>query len=524
MLLPTLLILAALSALTGGYLVWRGARGRVVGDHPMCGQCGFDLVGTPPEARRCSECGADLEGADAVAIGARQRRWRVAAVGAALLVPGLGLPAVVGWGRANNVDWQQRKPVWWLAREAESRDAQVSLPALRELLARSKAGTLSKQQSADLVARALRAQADATRPWLGEWGDVVEQSRRAGDVTDEQWATYARQAVRDLVQFRTREKIRRDGRIRGRLALGAARVGRGRDLTAYIRVDALEIGGHDLMAGTKPMDVAWRVLAAIPAALAGGEFAPRGRAALEGAPDGPQAGVMRGRIRVVDGPTPSQRAIPLTTVPPPTSNPEAIRKWVADRQQSMRALYSGDLQTALADVNFEVPLKFELVGRETPLARPVVDEKLRAEVQRCIRVAEVRLSDVVPHVTFRAVRPPVDLAFKIFVRDGDRELPVGTTAYSRADGAMQTRLGGIPHFEGDGRPSPVLKATTVDVILRPDAGVAEETADIVEFWGEEVVFRDVTVLGRGEGTRTRVRSFTVPRAGPTPTSPPATQR
>jgi predicted amidophosphoribosyltransferase len=58
-----------------GLLLLRlGLAGRILDDHPICRQCGFDLTGKPKGSSRCAECGADLQNGHAVRIGHHQRR------------------------------------------------------------------------------------------------------------------------------------------------------------------------------------------------------------------------------------------------------------------------------------------------------------------------------------------------------------------------------------------------------------------------------------------------------------------
>jgi cytohesin len=83
----------------GLLLVWRYLRGRVVGEHPQCRRCGYDLFGLPNDHQRCPECGANLRGRQAVLIGRRKRRWR-----AGLIALALAAGALAGlWAGANAI-------------------------------------------------------------------------------------------------------------------------------------------------------------------------------------------------------------------------------------------------------------------------------------------------------------------------------------------------------------------------------------------------------------------------------------
>jgi hypothetical protein len=84
--LTLLITVSSLLAVLGLSLVRRGLRGRRVGDHPVCGRCGFDLFALPPEQAKCPECGNDLGASAAVHTGHRVRRMPLVYVGAAMLL------------------------------------------------------------------------------------------------------------------------------------------------------------------------------------------------------------------------------------------------------------------------------------------------------------------------------------------------------------------------------------------------------------------------------------------------------
>jgi hypothetical protein len=87
----------AMVTLVGALLFVRGWRGRKVNDHPICGRCGFDLVGTVTAqlgvgAEICPECGASLLVQGMVQHGLKERRKALIAAGVVVL-----LGSVLGW-------------------------------------------------------------------------------------------------------------------------------------------------------------------------------------------------------------------------------------------------------------------------------------------------------------------------------------------------------------------------------------------------------------------------------------------
>jgi hypothetical protein len=235
-----------------------GLRGRRVDDHPLCRRCGFDLTGRPDESTRCAECGADLARRRAVRAGHRERRRAVRAghrerrrgpltVGTLLLLATVVPAGIVGGGRLRGVDWNRYKPQWWLMSEADGKDVAASDLALAELLRRMTADGLSDANRATLVARALDQQGDPAKRWLRTWGEVVEQARAGGHVSDEQWVRYLRQAIGPEAltlyigpeTFGTGEEIS--------LRRGPFRIGRGHPaLVAFFWVPTLKHWGQTL--------------------------------------------------------------------------------------------------------------------------------------------------------------------------------------------------------------------------------------------------------------------------------------
>src|SRR5690606_37651967 len=124
------------------------------------------------------------------------------------------------------VDWQKQKPAWWLAREARSSDMVKRESALSTLLARVSGGVLTKSEVEKLVARGLQVQKDLRLPWSLAWGDIIEQARLAGQVSDEQWETYARQAVAHAITLRLNQRLRRFEGVSFWVDYAPGRVGR----------------------------------------------------------------------------------------------------------------------------------------------------------------------------------------------------------------------------------------------------------------------------------------------------------
>src|SRR5438093_6568803 len=94
----SVMVFAGGFVLIGAALLWRGLRGRRVGDHTYCRRCGFNLFGSAADLKVCPECGADLTIPRATVIGVLQRRWGLAGGGAIMLLPALAVLVTVGVG------------------------------------------------------------------------------------------------------------------------------------------------------------------------------------------------------------------------------------------------------------------------------------------------------------------------------------------------------------------------------------------------------------------------------------------
>lgn len=182
----------ALAAAVAVLLILLGRRSRIVGDHPVCGACGYDLFGRPAESSRCSECGTELGLAGAVVIGQRIPRRRLLWSGRGLLAASMVALIWGGWWQASRVPWIQYKPMWWLMRDARSGEPAARHSVCAELTRRVAAGGLKQAHldaAADFGLDVLHAPAlaDADR----EWGDFIEAAHATKRLSSDRWERYA---------------------------------------------------------------------------------------------------------------------------------------------------------------------------------------------------------------------------------------------------------------------------------------------------------------------------------------------
>jgi hypothetical protein len=193
--------------LAGGLaLVAAGLRGRRIDNHPVCRRCGFDLVGIYPAAGRCTDCGASTEAVGAVRLGNRRRRPRMVWAGAVVLFLGAmlgtaaaGLPRLEeNWRRFQSTEWLIDALAWEdqlpSSDEYGWMDDRWGVPSARELLNRYDRGAITHAQLDKMIEAVLRRQADRSKRWHPEVGDLFERAMVDGLCTAVQRMRYVRQA------------------------------------------------------------------------------------------------------------------------------------------------------------------------------------------------------------------------------------------------------------------------------------------------------------------------------------------
>ncbi|MEM8874777.1 MAG: hypothetical protein AAGD32_11040 [Planctomycetota bacterium] len=188
-----------LALVLGLILLTIGMRGRRVGDHPYCRQCGYDLFGNP-DAMTCNECGRSVASPQERVVGMRHRRRGLVWGGTLLLIVSVVGQGLIGLDAATDVDWQAWKPNWWLVAEAD-RNPDVHLT----LATRWFDGKLTEKHKSELVALAF-AGSDGPS-WSIGWEPIIEQGLRDGLLDDEQLAVLADTIA--VLGLDARPKVRR---------------------------------------------------------------------------------------------------------------------------------------------------------------------------------------------------------------------------------------------------------------------------------------------------------------------------
>ena len=190
--MPDLLTIAFIGlAALGLGLFWRGWRGRRIDNHPWCRKCRFDLFGAAAGSTRCPECGANLDDAKAVRVGRRRRRPVMIACGSLLIAVGAAWLGLLASGALAKINWNQYKPTWWLAIEAQSTDPSTLPPILDELIARLDRGELSEARIRALVTGALDSLGPTPAAWPIEWDNFAQRAWTLDRLDEETKVRYA---------------------------------------------------------------------------------------------------------------------------------------------------------------------------------------------------------------------------------------------------------------------------------------------------------------------------------------------
>jgi hypothetical protein len=503
-LIPAILVITIAAALPGAIIFWRGWHGRRVGVHPFCRRCGFDLFGKPADSTACPECGAHLASRRATVVGVRQHKPALLTLGSFLLLFGLTPIALVAWGRYRNIDWQRHKPVGWLLHEAGSSTKTTQDAALKELIRRLTAGTLTKVQVTRAVDWGLKVQGDAAKPWNAGWGDLIEAARAAGSTSDSQWETYCKQAAEiGWLTARLRPKIRRGDATISELAAGTARVGTQPTVFAVIREAGLVIDGKQVLEPADTDSGGTTLSSTAVDSIAG--TSPELDRALRDMPLGLHRGFLRVKLRLISATAAPYfpRYFPrLEWGSPAMGHPwmrqQALRAMALEQQalQDQQARLEG-MWTTWAHVELQLPVHFELVGPDQPVGDAITDESLRAAIESSLSVRRITIHD--QRVDFELncnQPPPVSLYFKVLLRAGPNEWPVGRATIERVPGGGSGPGGwGIEYITGELPPGAAPAAGTFDVVLRPDVDPDDfgRRPDRDSYWGREVILKNIPV-------------------------------
>jgi len=370
------------------------------------------------------------------------------------------------WPRVTAHNWDAYKPTWWLVTKARSLDEVKSGSALNELIKRIKDDKLPKETIASMVREALTIQADVEHPWVPLWGDVVTTARSMNLVSDEDWRAFARQAL--VPELVVRSRIVEGDPVAATLFLHK-RAPTDPVLVVQVRHEQTSLGDQAILA-QRNMNTQLSQQLTMPGR-------PRLPSFIEigyGRNIWPWAA--RSTDQLIADVAPGKHVFDSSWT-------------IVISEGTLGGGTTGYTTTAdLFSQTIQLRANVEVLPRGTQTVEPASDESLRPAMEAALSLAycSARRSGSARTMIrglFNFDAPPMDFAFDVFVRSGDREWPVGQFDSEREypwgfSGAFGGRVDGVL---GD----------QVDVILRPSQAAARQTLRITRIWNGEIVFENV---------------------------------
>lgn len=361
-----------------------------------------------------------------------------------LLVP-VGALLSLSMSRLN---WIQITPVSWLRASARAGTGPASDRALNELVRRLNASKLSSEQIDTLVSDALKVQADLTRTWQPDWGNIIEAARGKGAVSDEDWETYAKQAVAGAFTLQVRPEVRRGDPLPYRIRELAGRVGNGDAFWVSHERGQLKLGNVTHTSGGSG--------GSLLTPFGGGSFGSYASLTPEE------------WARIPDGPQEAHVTLAFT-----------VREYQSNP----------DRGPVITEQSVTLTSQWEIVRADQPTVTVTSPSEHREAVRDSLKNIELtrrKQADGTPYLEgmFRLNQPPMDLAFDVVLRSGSREWKQGTVSIVS---------GGNTHWSTSSEDVPDADVTKVDVVFVPSEEVARQTVGLTNIWGETVVIPDVPI-------------------------------
>jgi len=456
----------AISGLLGLILLVRGWRGRRIDDHPLCRRCGYDLVASA-QAANCPECGRDLTQRGAIRIGHRCKRRLALTFGTILLLAALGGGGVLGWSHFSNFDWYPYKPLWMLRQDAAGTNATKAIASQREILARLVASKLSQSQIDGIVNEALAAQANMQKTWFAWWGDFIELAWQAGAAREQTIIQYARTAVEGAYTLEIPDRVRQGSMLTVGAAHAPMRAGSTGSLMAEVRYGRVTMEDGTSLGGGSGMS---------RSSISNGSSGRSSSGSMMSLPMGKHTAGSESIVRIYP------------------AGGFAFGPLGAEGSGS-----NDDESQPLAEFALQLQKPFEVVPADQEIVERVADPTLEPAIRAATAVRTMQALRTSRGTAFlcdvNIKNPPVDVAFEIFVRVGEREWPVGLLSAEagakreRDHISLQRTRGGaandlITEFPAD--------AETVDVVLRPSSEAAE-SGGIFRIWDGEIVLSNIAI-------------------------------
>lgn len=414
---------------------------------PHCRKCDFNLRASATAADRCPECGANITGGRNIVRGTRMPSRRVMTGAGATLAVTLLVGGTLATHFFRQVDWQTSQPTWWLMRQTHSNYVGTRSGAFTILVPRAANDEMSEERKDELAKALVDHYVTSSAMWDPAWGSFLVERLADGRLPDDLRDRFFRAFYKP-----TRLKLRSHVRKGDVLPLSAtAGVGIGWDSTRLASTESeksisIFIGGHLVREGAKstrseePFDYMMSLMGY------SGSSTKVTREELANLEPGEHEVELRGTVHVLNGFEPDK---------------------------------------SLVAVPYSAKATFTLLPPDQETVKLVQPEELKPLIARAFEFDLVHVDGVdAVQVNVKLTQPlPVDMAFQLYIVDGNREWEVTEilyTANKRSTWMLNSRAAGV-------------KPGTYDVVLRPSKPLAAATLDMTEIWGGEVVIKDVVI-------------------------------
>jgi hypothetical protein len=343
----------------------------------------------------------------------------------------------------------------------EAAAASESALTIEELLRRESEGLLSPVQLDDLVDLILEYQADLTRPWRTEMGDLIEKRWVDGKLDRALWEQYTAQFLVDTYRLRVRPRIViGSGKMAVQQIKQVTRCGGGTHMAYQLRENyrTTKIGSTVVeRLGNFPSTTDLRH---DNGGMNSTNYYLGDEEQWETIKPGKHKITREVELSILRGPGPEE-AKQTEVFASRQLSFETETTFLPPGQSTVNTNTDPALKAAVEDA-------ISIVRIETgPKTRPTSPDKFYAKV-------------------ILGFKPrPIDTAFTIILKDGENEYEAGSVAMAADE--KTNGFNSMANIPAD------LSGKRVDVIFRPAPEMAERSVDLFEIWGEEIVFNDVLV-------------------------------
>ena len=521
--IPELLLALIAWAIIGLAIMAAGIWPRRRGETPYCRKCGYNLTGIASE--HCPECGKTT-GRRGTVFGLRKRKPLRILLGFLPICPLLGVAIYA----AENYDWYQHKPFFWVLSDFRSSNPSLSGKACKEIGKRCYAKELTPAQVSAFIDAHLAWKGQSGVPHLSPYNYFLEDSFAEGWMSNSQVDEYFRQIRNSTIKLNSIwELIQKPALIRNPpraetqpklidLLLDFQSIDVGKPVCN--RITAQEYADYLAKCYQKEYmnesqkerflrQISLWDLEIRPWIILGERLPFKLKQTLR-CPSKPWAISIRDIVFAIDN-TPMHLE-PFYSQPQNAhdfcSFPFIIEQNLTQGKHVMEfeIPYEIGFESTNGDIEFtpfyhdSIHLRKEFEVLETlpnNYRCLIADETLRKDIVNCIETSTFHFEEVrtINDKAFLWGRifvdsPPADLAFEVFYKLGDVETRAGALV-SKTNSSRKYLDYTITVSETDAR--------ALDVIFRSSEILVRESTDIFQAWDGEIVFANIPIAQSEDG-------------------------